>query len=76
MNPQTESGEVTSPDVQVSVVVPSRGGRRRLETLLRCLEAQTEQRFEVVVVIDGDVDDSAGLLGGSDPDVRAGPHLP
>ncbi len=62
MNPQTESGEVTSPDVQVSVVVPSRGGRRRLETLLRCLEAQTEQRFEVVVVIDGDVDDSAGLL--------------
>ena len=63
MNPQTTSDEVgSSPGVLVSVVVPSRGGRRRLETLLRCFEAQTEPRFEVVVVIDGDVDDSAGLL--------------
>ena len=65
MNAQTEPEEQgTSARLLVSVVVPSRGGRRRLETLLQCFEAQTEPRFEVVVVIDGDVDDSAGLLRG------------
>ncbi|HET6968181.1 MAG TPA: glycosyltransferase, partial [Ornithinibacter sp.] len=61
MDPQTTTG-TTRPEVLASVVVPSRGGRRRLETLLHCLEAQDEPRFEVVVVIDGDIDDSAGLL--------------
>jgi len=49
-------------EVLASVIVPSRGGRRRLETLLAHLEAQDEARFEVVVVLDGDVDDSQGLL--------------
>jgi GT2 family glycosyltransferase len=45
-----------------SVVVPSRGGRERLEVLLRCLEQQDTRDFEVVVVIDGDIDGSTPFL--------------
>ncbi|HET6968038.1 MAG TPA: glycosyltransferase family A protein [Ornithinibacter sp.] len=62
MDPQRTTSDTAHTEVLASVVVPSRGGRRRLETLLQCLEAQDEPRFEVVVVIDGDIDDSAGLL--------------
>jgi glycosyltransferase involved in cell wall biosynthesis len=47
-----------------SVVVPSRGGRERLDVLLRCLESQDTRDFEVVVVIDGDIDGSAAYLAG------------
>ena len=46
----------------VSVVVPSRGGRDRLPVLLGCLEAQDRDDWEVVVVLDGDVDGSADVL--------------
>ncbi len=46
----------------VSLVVPTRGGRRRLPLLLDSLRAQTDPDFEVVVVVDGDVDDTASLL--------------
>ena len=45
-----------------SVVVPSRGGRARLDVLLSCLEAQDRSDFEVVVVVDGDVDGSTPFL--------------
>ena len=45
-----------------SIVVPTRGGRERLPVLLRALAAQTEPDWEAIVVVDGDVDDSAGLL--------------
>lgn len=62
MDAQTTTSDTSRPEVLASVVVPSRGGRGRLETLLQCLESQDEPRFEVVVVIDGDIDDSAGLL--------------
>jgi glycosyltransferase involved in cell wall biosynthesis len=46
----------------VSIVVPSRGGAARLPVLLDSLARQTRQDFEVVVVLDGDVDDSASVL--------------
>ncbi|MBK9158453.1 MAG: glycosyltransferase family A protein [Propionibacteriaceae bacterium] len=48
--------------MQGSVIVPSRGGRARLPRLLAALEAQTLTDFEVIVVCDGDIDDSAGLI--------------
>lgn len=50
------------PTPAASVVVPSRGGRQRLDVLLRCLEEQDTRDFEVVVVIDGDVDGSEPFL--------------
>ncbi len=47
----------------VSVVVPTRGGAARLPVLLEALAAQQlEEAWEVVVVLDGDVDGSSGLL--------------
>lgn len=46
----------------VSLVVPTRGGRQRLPLLFDSLRAQTDPDFEVVVVVDGDVDDTASLL--------------
>ena len=58
-----------TPELLASVIVPSRGGRQRLGTLMRCFEAQDETRFEVVVVIDGDIDDSEGLLRARETDV-------
>lgn len=46
----------------VSVIVPTRGGARRLPRLLACLERQDHPAWEVVVVIDEDVDDSASVV--------------
>lgn len=46
----------------VSVVVPTRGGAGRLPLLLDSLLRQTSTDFEVVPVIDGDVDGSEGML--------------
>ena len=54
---------------RVSVVVPTRRGRTRLPGLLASLAAQSEPSWEAVVVVDGDVDDTAGSL-------RAYDHLP
>jgi glycosyltransferase involved in cell wall biosynthesis len=48
--------------VRTSIVVPSRGGRDRLPVLLDGLARQTDTDLEVVVVVDGDVDDTEGLL--------------
>ena len=45
-----------------SVIVPTRGGRARLEVLLTCLEHQDVADFEVVVVVDGDIDGSEAFL--------------
>lgn len=45
-----------------SVVVPTRGGARRLPALLDALRVQTLRDFELIVVVDGDTDDSAGVL--------------
>jgi glycosyltransferase involved in cell wall biosynthesis len=46
----------------VSVVVPSREGADRLPVLLGALERQSHEDFEVVVVLDGDVDGSERVL--------------
>ncbi|MDP5227715.1 MULTISPECIES: glycosyltransferase family A protein [Arthrobacter] len=45
-------------DVAATVVVPSRGGRDRLPRLLESLARQDRADFEVIVVLDGDIDDS------------------
>lgn len=45
-----------------SIVVPSRGGRARLPVLFRALTAQTTSDFDVIVVVDGDIDNSTGLV--------------
>ena len=55
---------VSRPAPAASVIVPSRGGRERLEVLLRCLEGQDTDDFEVVVVVDGDTDGSVPFLTG------------
>lgn len=51
------------PEPALSVVVPTRGGVRRLPVLLDALAAQSlDEPWEVVVVLDGDVDGSRRLL--------------
>lgn len=51
------------PEPALSVVVPTRGGVRRLPVLLDALAAQSlDEPWEVVVVLDGDVDGSRALL--------------
>lgn len=49
-------------ELGASVVVPSRGGASRLPVLIAALSRQTFRDFEVIVVIDGDIDGSASLL--------------
>ncbi len=49
--------------LEASVVVPSRGGAERLPRLIGALAAQeVAPPFDVHVVVDGDVDDSAAVL--------------
>lgn len=45
-----------------SIVVPSRGGAERLKILLKALSMQTVSDFEVLIVVDGDTDDTEGLV--------------
>ena len=45
-----------------SVIIPSRGGAQRLPALLSALAAQDDPAWEAIVVIDGDVDDSASVV--------------
>lgn len=56
-----------------SIVVPSRAGAARLPVLLTALRRQAEPSFEVIVVLDGDVDGSRAVLeaekAGGDLDV-------
>ncbi|MDJ1371265.1 glycosyltransferase family 2 protein [Gulosibacter molinativorax] len=44
---------------KASIVVPSRGGAERLPHLFEALRSQTESSWEAIVVIDGDIDNSA-----------------
>jgi glycosyltransferase involved in cell wall biosynthesis len=46
----------------VSVVVPTRGGARRLPLLLASLRRQTHPSWEAVVVVDGDIDGSEQVV--------------
>lgn len=45
-----------------SVVIPSRGGAQRLPRILDALVAQQGSVWEAVVVLDGDIDDSAAVV--------------
>lgn len=58
---------------RASIVVPTRGGATRLLHLLDALRLQTESSWEAIVVIDGDVDESAAVvdLAAGDLPVRA-----
>lgn len=47
---------------KASIVVPSRGGRARLPVLIDSLRAQTEPDVEMIVVLDGDIDDSETVV--------------
>ena len=47
---------------RASVVIPTRGGAHRLPSLFRALADQRGADFDVVVVIDGDIDDSQSLV--------------
>lgn len=45
-----------------SVIIPTRGGAQRLPRLIRALAAQDCTDFEVIPVLDGDIDGSEGVL--------------
>ena len=49
---------MTQTPLAASVVVPSRGGVRRLPILLGALHRQDRDDFEVILVLDGDIDRS------------------
>ncbi|SQC37432.1 Undecaprenyl-phosphate 4-deoxy-4-formamido-L-arabinose transferase [Rothia kristinae] len=58
----TEHEPTADVAVRASVIIPTRGGRDRLHHPLDALQRQSIDDFEVIVVVDGDVDDTAGLL--------------
>ena len=45
-----------------SIIIPSRGGAKRLPRLLSALAAQDDRDWEAIVVIDGDVDGSRQVV--------------
>lgn len=47
-----------------TIVIPTRGGAQRLPVLLGALCRQSSDDFEVVVVIDGDTDNSSAVVAG------------
>lgn len=47
---------------EAAVIIPSRGGAPKLHYPLDALEAQTEKNFQVIVVLDGDIDNSAAVV--------------
>lgn len=58
---------------RASIVVPSRGGAARLPLLFESLRAQSHEDVEMIVVLDGDVDQSDSVVGryGVDLPVRS-----
>ncbi|MGQ4495864.1 glycosyltransferase family 2 protein [Dermabacteraceae bacterium P13115] len=53
---------MSMPDALVSVVVPSRGGAATLPRLFDTFAQQNDPNFEVVVVLDGDIDGSRAIV--------------
>ncbi|MBT2519651.1 glycosyltransferase family 2 protein [Arthrobacter sp. ISL-28] len=51
-----------SHELGASIIVPSRGGAGRLPVLLSALSRQDTDDFEVIVVLDGDTDNSETIL--------------
>lgn len=56
-----------------SIIIPSRGGADRLPHLFAALAAQSTDDWEAIVVVDGDIDNSAAVVAaaGRDLPVRA-----
>jgi len=52
----------TTPRYKAAVIIPSRGGADILHYPLDALTAQTEKDFQVIVVLDGDIDNSEAVL--------------
>lgn len=50
------------PHFKAVVVIPTRGGASKLHFPLEALQQQTEKNFQVIVVIDGDVDGSTAVV--------------
>lgn len=49
-------------DYSAAVIIPTRGGAAKLHYPLGALEKQTEKDFQIIVVIDGDIDRSAEVV--------------
>lgn len=47
---------------KASIIIPSRGGATRIPRLVDALKSQTCTEWEAIFVIDGDIDNSAGVL--------------
>lgn len=47
---------------KAAVIIPTRGGASKLHYPLEALEKQTEKDFQVIVVIDGDIDGSTAVV--------------
>lgn len=47
---------------KAAVIIPTRGGASKLHYPLDSLSQQTEKNFQVIVVIDGDIDSSADIV--------------
>lgn len=47
---------------KAAVIIPTRGGASKLHYPLDSLSRQTEKNFQVIVVIDGDIDGSADIV--------------
>lgn len=48
--------------ISASIVVPSRGGAQRLKVLLKALSVQSQSNFEVLIVVDGDIDGTENMV--------------
>lgn len=48
--------------MKATLVIPSRGGATRLPVLLEALRRQTYADWEAIIVVDGDIDDSASVV--------------
>ena len=57
LKPQTENGDQTYP--YVSIIIPARNEARRLPLLLESLRSQSWKHFEIIVVDDDSIDQTA-----------------
>ncbi|MGV3102491.1 glycosyltransferase family 2 protein [Rothia sp. 32237D007AR] len=53
---------INIPKYKAAVIIPTRGGADKLHYPLDSLSQQTEKDFQVIVVVDGDVDGSAQIV--------------
>ena len=53
-------------NTDISVIVPSYNGRKKLPKLLSAMEAQTIKGFELLIVVDGSTDDTVKYLSNYD----------